>query len=144
MLKISASLLLVLLLTTIAWAKPAAWLRGTWEGTGYQIDNNETWTMRLVASRGKFSIDYPSLNCGGEWRLIRFNASKARFRERLKFGIDKCTNNGRVIIERLSRRQIVFLYYNSGSQDVSASAVLNRTAEGRRQKALSSNPRGSQ
>jgi hypothetical protein len=137
MLKISASLLLVLLLTTIAWSKPksAAWLRGTWEGTGYQIDNNETWTMRLVASRGKFSIDYPSLNCGGEWRLIRFNASKARFRERLKFGIDKCTNNGRVIIERLSRRQIVFLYYNSGSQDVSASAVLNRTkqkAEGRR------------
>ena len=120
--------LLSLLLTSAVCAqtKSNTWIRGHWEGTGYQIDDQSTWTMLLTARGGRFSIDYPSLNCGGRWQLISINASRARFRERLAHGQDKCTDNGSVVIQRLSKRQIFFLYTIAGNREVTASAVLNR------------------
>jgi hypothetical protein len=109
-----------------AQTKSSRWIRGTWEGTGYQIDDQTTWTMRLTAGGRRFSIEYPSLNCGGKWRLISVNAYRARFKEVLDHGQDKCTDNGNVIIQRLSKSQVIFLYSNAGTREVSASAVLNR------------------
>jgi hypothetical protein len=109
-----------------AQTKSNTWIRGTWEGTGYQIDDQSTWTMLFTASGAKFSIDYQSLNCGGRWQLININAYRARFREKLDHGQDKCTDNGGVVIRRLSKSQLFFLYSNAGSREVTASAVLNR------------------
>ena len=106
--------------------KSNTWLRGTWEGTGYQIDDQSTWAMRLTTRGHKFSIEYPSLSCGGRWRLISINGYRARFRERLDHGQDKCTDNGAVVIQRISRRQVLFLYSLTGKREVTASAVLNR------------------
>jgi hypothetical protein len=60
-----------------------AWIKGTWEGTGYQTDDRSTWAILLKAGEKGFAIDYPSLNCGGRWKLISLTASRARFRERL-------------------------------------------------------------
>ena len=105
------------------------WLRGVWEGTGYQTDDDSTWTMKLTVTRTRrgrvYSIDYPSLNCGGRWKLLSMNRNVARFRELISRGQDKCTNNGLVVIER-KRGQIVYLYTNEGSREITASAVLNR------------------
>ena len=109
-----------------AQTKSNTWIRGTWEGTGYQTDDRSTWAMLLTARGGKFSIDYPSLNCGGRWQLINLNAYQARFKERLDHGQDKCTDNGQVVVQRLNKRQIFFLYTIAGSRDVTASAVLTR------------------
>jgi hypothetical protein len=109
-----------------AQTKSGSWIRGTWEGTGYQIDDQSTWTMVLKGRGRNFSIEYPTLSCGGRWRLISINASRARFIERLDRGQDKCTDNGKVIIQRLSESQLLFLYSNPGTRDVIASAVLNR------------------
>jgi hypothetical protein len=122
-----ATLWLVIFAAAVsAQSKSGSWIRGTWEGTGYQIDDKSTWTMVLKARGRTFSIDYPSLNCGGRWRVISINASRARFIERLDHGQDKCTDNGKVIIQRLSGSQILFLYSNPGTREVIASAVLNR------------------
>jgi hypothetical protein len=82
--------------------------------------------MLLTARGGKFSIDYPSLYCGGRWQLINLNSYRARFKEKLDHGQHKCTDNGSVVIQRLNRRQIFFLYSLAGSREVTASAVLNR------------------
>jgi hypothetical protein len=109
-----------------AQTKSNTWIRGTWEGTGYQIDDQSTWTMLFTARGRRFSIDYPSLNCGGRWQLINLNAYRARFKERLDHGQDKCADNGSVVIQRLSKGQIFFLYSNAGTREVSASAVLKR------------------
>ena len=119
-------LLLLLAASLSAQTKTSNWVKGTWEGTGYQTDDQSTWTMRLTARGRRFSIEYPSLNCGGRWQLVSINAYRARFRERLDHGQDKCANNGNVIIEKLSKRQVVFLYSNAGTREVTASAVLNR------------------
>jgi hypothetical protein len=120
--------LLLLLVSSAIYAqtKPKGWIKGTWEGTGYQIDDQSTWTMLFTARGGRFSIDYPSLNCGGRWKLISMNSYRARFKEKLDHGQDKCTDNGSVVIQRLSKRQVVFLYSLAGSREVTASAVLKR------------------
>jgi len=123
--------LLLLMATSAAHAQKqsANWIKGTWEGTGYQIDDNSTWAIHFRASGKRFSIDYPSLNCGGRWRLVSISATRARFREILDHGQDKCTDKGSVLIQRLSRKQLMFLYSNPGTREVSASALLTRKVE---------------
>jgi hypothetical protein len=106
-----------------------AWVFGTWEGKGYQTDTDETWTMRFSIKGNKYLIEYPSLKCGGEWKLISINGKEARFRERIRYGIDECTNNGLVVLQRLSDRQLLFLYSNENSKEITASAVLNRRSK---------------
>jgi hypothetical protein len=122
----AAILLLLLSATLSAQSKAPNWIRGAWEGTGYQTDDQSTWLMRLTARGRRFSIEYPSLNCGGRWQLISINSYRARFRERLDHGQEKCADNGNVTIQRLSPRQVLFLYSNHGTREVTASAVLNR------------------
>jgi hypothetical protein len=124
-------LLFMLATTAAAQGKSKFWLRGVWEGTGYQTDTNETWPMKLMITKAKsgrrtFSIDYPSLNCGGRWKLLSINASKATFRERLDRGQDECTQNGRVVIQRVGRGQLLYLYSLHGTRELTASALLNR------------------
>ena len=121
-----AVLVLGFAFTIEAQTKSRSWLRGTLEGTGYQIDDQSTWTMRVTAGRRKVLIDYPSLSCGGSWKLISIDATRARFKEKLDHGQDKCTDNGGVTVLRLSKKQVVFLYRIAGSRDVTASAVLTR------------------
>ena len=120
---------LLLLLTCCvasAQSKSNSWIRGTWEGTGYQTDDKSTWEMVLKAGGKRFAIDYPSLSCGGRWQLVSLNAWRARFRERLDHGQDKCANNGHVLIQQLNRNQILFVYSNQGEKELTASAILNR------------------
>ncbi len=110
-------------------SKQRRWLRGVWEGTGYQTDTNSTWAMQLTVTRENgrrvYLIDYPSLDCGGRWKLLSMNSNVARFREQITRGPDKCTQNGLVVLER-KRGQIIFLYSNEGTREIAATAVLNR------------------
>jgi hypothetical protein len=105
-----AFIILTVGITAAAQTKSRSWIRGVWDGTGYQVDDKSTWAMTLIAHRKTFSINYPSLSCGGHWQLISINASRARFREVLDHGQDKCSDKGNVLIQRLHRNQIVFLY----------------------------------
>jgi hypothetical protein len=123
--------LLLLLACGVASAQSTSnsWIRGTWEGTGYQTDSESTWQMVLKVFKAggkRFAIEYPSLSCGGRWQLISLNAWRARFRERLDHGQDKCADNGQVMIQRLNRNQILFVYSNQGEKELTASAILNR------------------
>jgi hypothetical protein len=111
--------------------KPKPWLLGVWEGTGYQADDGTTWTMSLKVTRRKgfgrmYTIDYPSLNCGGRWKLLSLNSNMAKFREQLSFGQDKCSNNGLVVFERQYSGEGIFLYRNEGARKITASAILYR------------------
>lgn len=130
MLKLVATLLLLIVTATVVFpqskSRSRAWLRGTWEGKGYQIDSDELWTMRLTVKGNRYQIEYPSLNCEGRWRPIIINSGKARFRETITRGIEACIDKGNVTIERLSRTQIAFRYSNQGTREVTASAILNR------------------
>ena len=112
-----------------AQTRSGTWLKGTWSGTGYQIDNNETWTMRLTVTGRKYSIAYPSLKCGGVWKLVNIGSSIATFKELITYGKDLCTDRGKVTIERLSSRQINFRYANPGKPEITASAILKKGSQ---------------
>lgn len=130
MLKIVATFVLLLASTSVVFPQGKSvhrrWLNGTWEGKGYQIDTDETWTMKLTVRGRRYNIEYPSLKCGGQWVPISINRSRARFIEKITLGIETCTDKGNVVVERLSRRQIAYRHSNPGSRDVTASAILNR------------------
>jgi hypothetical protein len=127
MVRIIATFLLILSTTFVVQAQnKAGWLNGIWEGTGYQLDDNSTWTMRLQVSGPEYMINYPSLKCGGWWKPIRITAWKATFREVLSFGQDQCSDNGRLVVERLGQGQIAYRYSRKGEAKVSSSAILNR------------------
>ena len=104
MLKIVATLVLLLCVTAVVSAQSKTgterWLNGTWEGTGYQIDNNDTWTMKLTVRGRRHKIEYPSLKCGGRWIPLSIdNESKTRFRRRYRGGHSRRQDS------RTSRRQ---------------------------------------
>ena len=103
------------------------WISGNWEGKGYQTDADEFWSMKFQAHKGKFNIEYPSLNCSGEWKLIGFNDNKARFKENIRVNKENCEPTGNVIIQRLNSKQLLFIYSYIGKSQVTASAILNRT-----------------
>lgn len=130
MLRAAAGILILATMTSVVSAQSNAssrtWLNGTWEGTGYQIDTSETWTMRLVVAGNRYKIEYPSLKCSGRWNPISVGSWIARFRERITLGVEECTDKGMVVIERLGHRQIAFRYSNPGAGNVTASAILNR------------------
>ena len=128
--RILATVLLILVASSIVFGqgknRSSTWLNGTWEGTGYQIDNNELWTMRLTVNGKRYRIEYPSLKCEGRWQPIWFGRGRARFREILSSGADVCADKGTVVVQRLSRRQIAYRYINQGEVDVTSSSILNR------------------
>lgn len=102
------------------------WITGVWEGTGYQIDSENTWTMRLTASDRGYTIEYPSLKCSGVWRIVSLDDRKASFVERISTGKQNCQDDGNVVIERLGPDQIAFRYSYPNSTEVTASAILAR------------------
>lgn len=130
MMRFAAALLLLVLFNSAIYAQTktprVAWLNGTWEGTGYQMDDGSTWTIRLKVSQGKYLIEYPSLKCGGQWRPLRLTSWVGEFRERIGFGLEDCVNGGRVIIQRLNGTQVSYRFSYRGTNQISASAILNR------------------
>jgi hypothetical protein len=83
--KLVLAVVVLLLMCGSALPNTSSWLRGTWEGSGYQTDDGSVWPLRLTIVRTRrgqrFLIDYPSLNCGGHWQLLTAKGSRATFRE---------------------------------------------------------------
>ena len=90
------------------------------------MDANGTWTMRLTVKGNRYMIEYPSLKCAGQWWPLAIRLWTMRFREKITIGINECKDNGNVVIQRLGRKQIAYRYADRGTNEVSASAILNR------------------
>lgn len=125
---VTAALLLLLAAAAAAGQSRGGWLRGAWEGTGYQSDSEDktTWAMRLTVTRGVYAVEYPSLECAARWRLLSLSRTRAVFRETVTRGAEKCSQGGRVVLQRLNSRQLGYWFSHKGSAVYVASAILNR------------------
>jgi len=121
-----AACLLLLSAAVVCGQSKGGWLRGEWAGTGYQSDSENTWAMRLTVKGGRYTVEYPSLECSGRWRLLSLSRGRAVFRETITKGEEKCSQGGRVILQRLNTRQFGYWYSHKGSREYVASAILNR------------------
>jgi hypothetical protein len=108
-------------------APETEWIDGVWNGIGYQRDVGSTWTIRLTVNRSenRFKIEYPSLACGGEWRLVEFTSHSGKFIERIVFGRDRCADNGTIVITLVDGDHVSFThFYQNGV--MSAYSTLTR------------------
>lgn len=119
-------LILFASVVSLSQTKDGSWLTGIWQGTAYQSDPGESWTMTLDVSKGKYVVSYPSLKCGGDWRLVSMRHDIATFIETIRTGLKECEPDGNVVIERLNEDQISFQWSQTNSTKVLAYAVLDR------------------
>lgn len=131
--KLALTITLLLTLSMVATAQTTrrGWLEGHWEGTAFQTDHGSTWTMQLDANGRTFTVNYPSLDCAGEWRLTRLTRWRATLTEIITRNPDRCEPRGHVTLLRLRRNQILYLYSYRDSRTIIASALLNRTTANR-------------
>jgi hypothetical protein len=103
------------------------WLEGVWKGTGYQKAPEMTWSIKFTAENNTYTIEYPSLRCGGKWTLVEMNDAGATFKETITRGLDKCSNGGDITVEKISDHQISYKYTLPIIGEV-ASATLSKEA----------------
>lgn len=80
----------------------------------------------MIASGRRYRVAYPSLRCGGIWKLIRLSPKSAKFQETIKYGVRNCSPIGDVLIRRLRGGRIKFSYIYPGEEKVGAYAILRR------------------
>jgi len=83
---------LLMFISGAAYAGLTDSLSGVWEGNGRQNSGSE-WSIKITAKNGNYSIEYPSLSCGGKLLLISENSCGATFREELEYGLVPCQSS---------------------------------------------------
>lgn len=101
---------------------------GIWMGEAYQYDVDQSWDVYFImdAKNQIYTIDYPSLDCGGKWILMKSSENTLEFRENLNRGFSLCTNNGKIVLETKNKDEIDFYYYWPDDNTLSAQGVLRR------------------
>ncbi|EZH75912.1 hypothetical protein ATO12_03725 [Aquimarina atlantica] len=106
------------------------WLNGQWEGVGCQLDleENNTWSISLEVDvyQQLFEIQYPSLECSGQWELVEYSNDRAVFNELILENTNTCIKEGTVIITKVDENHISFSYYIIDGEDVLAFSTLKR------------------
>ncbi len=105
------TIIIFLLMASVANAGLADRLNGVWEGTGYQSSAGVSqWTMKFTAENGTFHIEYPSLSCGGTWDYLRETSGSVVFSENIEYG-DGCVDEGSVEVLLIEKNKLRFIYF---------------------------------
>jgi hypothetical protein len=97
---------------------------GEWEGTGTQSDGSH-WSIRVNSLPSGYFIEYPSLVCGGVWKLVKKNESSLVFKEMLIYGIERCVDHGEVVIHKLAEDKASYAWSNKTNK-ITATGNLTR------------------
>lgn len=76
---------------------------GIWTGTVVEgpITGSEhkRYEVSIGIAPGKYTIEYPSLNCGGKLHLSGSKGRHFSFRDELEYGLDQCSTGGRTELQ---------------------------------------------
>ena len=101
--------LFMLLMTSLtigaSQAQSTSVFNGTWVGQGYQLNNNETWSITLTVHDGSIFIDYPSLGCNAKLTIVKSEENKLFLSEKM-VKANTCIDNGKIELEWLSPNEI--------------------------------------
>ncbi len=104
-------LYLVLVALLFSSCSSTKWLKGSWGGTGYQIDGH-TWEVALDATdQADIKIDYPSLSCSGEWTILQSEKDFILLKENITTGVDRCDQGNEVEVTRINKNEINVEFY---------------------------------
>lgn len=120
-------LFLAIMISACATNKPqnkSAGFNGIWEGAGVQ-DDNSSWTIKVTIVGQQYSIDYPSLGCGGKLSLISKQSNRIEFHEKLSYGESKCIDNGKTVLIKVGNNSAQYeWFYKNGKKG--ATGTLTR------------------
>lgn len=108
--------------------KKVDWINGIWRGTGFQLNNSSSWSIRFEANAktNTYKINYGSLSCGGNWELKKIEKNRAVFIEKITDGKDKCVNGNTIIITFVTDKYLSYTCFAPGSKKLDASATLEK------------------
>ncbi len=99
---------------------------GEWEGTGTQSDGSH-WSIRVNSRPNGYFIDYPSLVCGGVWKLLKSTESSLVFKEILTYGIERCMDQGEIVLNKVTEDKASYAW-SSAKSKITAVGNLTRKA----------------
>ena len=89
---------------------------GVWVGQGLQLNNNETWTIKLTVLGDNIIIDYPSLGCSAKLTKSKSEQNKLYLSEKM-INANTCVDNGKIELEWLAPNEIRFKWsFSNGTQ----------------------------
>ena len=100
------------------------WVQGEWVSYGLQLNTTETWSIYLNVNQTSAAIQYPSLDCGGNWTIEKQEQNTITLIETITKGTDKCTNKGKVIITKVDANHISFSYFSPFNNRLEAFSTL--------------------
>ncbi len=129
--------ILLTLLATPLWAGEAFSTRfpGVWHGIGIQIDAQE-WPMELRLSPGAAEVEYPSLQCGGNWRFLKETPDQIVAVEKVTYGLDECLDGGLVRLESYQDSLLVYRWYDNAGKAVAGAVLIEGPMRPGTEKAL--------
>ncbi len=89
---------------------------GVWVGQGLQLNNNQTWTIKLTIIGDNISIEYPSLGCSAKLIKSKSEQNKLYLSEKM-INANTCLDNGKIELEWLAPNEIRFKWsFSNGIQ----------------------------
>jgi hypothetical protein len=80
---------------------------GVWVGQGIQLNNNETWTIKLTVIGENINIEYPSLGCSAKLTKSKSEQNRLYLSEKI-IDANTCVDNGKIELEWLTPNEIRF------------------------------------
>ena len=105
---------------TVLNAQATNWLDGTWIGIAYQVGTDDACKVvfKSEAIRQSFKVDYPSINCQGDWELIQSDDQKASFRQKIPHHSESCNQESLVVITKISDDYVTYSSFFSQNRRV--------------------------
>ena len=102
------------------------WLNGSWEGIGYQTNNQHRWSVEFEYDKNsqEATISYPSLQCSGVWEFVSMEKNKAVFTEKITKGKSNCIDGSKIVINKINEEYIGISWFSQYIEGVDAYAAL--------------------
>ncbi len=117
-----AAALLLASPATAADLKPLLAEAGFWQGVGVQL-GGANWSMQVKLGPEVSLVDYPTLDCSGEWQYIKQTANSLSAIEDITNGEDVCVTGGLVRVELIEDDMLSYTWLDAKGKPA-AKAVL--------------------
>lgn len=95
---------------------------GNWHGVGVQIDGFD-WGISVAIGPEVSEVEYPSLNCGGQWTYLKVTDEQILASERITVGINECLDGGLVRVSTHDENSLIYRWFDHAGK-VAAAAIL--------------------
>lgn len=100
-----------------AWAGTPVTVYGVWTGMLTEIDDAGQrygrYSVTITLAPKRYRVDYDSLDCGGNLRLVHKAGRFYRFQDELKYGLDACASGGRTELHIIGPERAAFQWFDA-------------------------------